>query len=98
LEARTEQPITDVRLERYRRHFGEDYWSVAAGSWVLIGANAHLFGSGLAAEDEQWSLLERSAAAAGTRPVAWWPAATCTSICGVEQGLSNTAGLRRPRS
>ena len=71
-KAEIEQPITDARLARYRRYFGDDYWSVEAGSWVLIGANAQLFGSGLAAEDEQWSFLAAAASAAGPRPVAFF--------------------------
>jgi hypothetical protein len=58
-----EQPITDPRLERYRRHFGDDFWSVDVASWHFIGANAQLFGSGLAVEEAQWSM-------ASGRPVA----------------------------
>jgi 3',5'-cyclic AMP phosphodiesterase CpdA len=65
-----EQRITVERLDRYRRHFGPDYWRLEAGSWLLIGANAQLFGSGLAAEEEQWSFLATTAGEAGARPVA----------------------------
>ena len=30
------ETITEQRLERYRRHFGEDYWLHEAGRWVLL--------------------------------------------------------------
>src|SRR5262245_6441458 len=36
------EPITEPRLFRYRRHFGDDYWLVEAGSWLLIGLNVQL--------------------------------------------------------
>jgi 3',5'-cyclic-AMP phosphodiesterase len=64
-------PITDERRSRYRRHFGEDFWLVDAGPWVIVGVNAQLLGSGgLAAEDEQWAFLADVPARAGARPVA----------------------------
>jgi 3',5'-cyclic AMP phosphodiesterase CpdA len=62
-----EQPITDTRLERYRRHFGDDFWSVDVASWHFVGANAQLFGSGLAVEEAQWSCLA-SGGRHGQRP------------------------------
>ncbi|HUN50929.1 MAG TPA: metallophosphoesterase [Candidatus Sulfotelmatobacter sp.] len=64
------QPITDARRARYIRHFGADFWQIEAGSWLLVGLNAQLFGSGLAGETEQWAFLERAAASAGRRPLA----------------------------
>jgi 3',5'-cyclic AMP phosphodiesterase CpdA len=42
--AGVEQPITEERVARYRRHFGLDHWLVEAGRWLLIGLNAQLFG------------------------------------------------------
>jgi 3',5'-cyclic-AMP phosphodiesterase len=69
-QAEVEQPITEARLTRYHRHFGADYWLVDAGDWVLLGLNAQLLGSGLAAEDEQWSFLASAKARVGRRPVA----------------------------
>ncbi len=62
--------ISEERLARYRRHFGDDCWSCDAGEWTLIGLNAQLFGSGLAAEGEQWEFLATAAASARRRPVA----------------------------
>ena len=62
--------ITDERLTRYRRYFGEDYWLVEAGAWILVGVNAQLLGSGLAAEAGQWSFLASARADAGDRPLA----------------------------
>jgi 3',5'-cyclic AMP phosphodiesterase CpdA len=64
------QPITEARRQRYITHFGDDFWQMDANGWLLIGVNAQLFGSGLAAEAEQWSFLAAAAAAAGRRPVA----------------------------
>jgi 3',5'-cyclic AMP phosphodiesterase CpdA len=64
------QPITEPRLYRYRRYFGEDHWLLEAGSWLLIGLNVQFFGSGLAAEAEQWEFLASAAARAGERPIA----------------------------
>ena len=37
---------------------GADNWTLTAGGWTLLGLNAQLFDSGLAAEDQQWSWLE----------------------------------------
>ena len=63
------EPITEERLARYRRHFGDDFWRIDACEWVLIGVNAQLFGSGLPAEDEQWDFLASAAKRTGGRPV-----------------------------
>jgi 3',5'-cyclic AMP phosphodiesterase CpdA len=62
--------ITDERLSRYRRHFGDDFWIVDAGLWLLVGLDAQLLGSGLPAEEEQWTVLASVTARAGGRPVA----------------------------
>jgi 3',5'-cyclic AMP phosphodiesterase CpdA len=64
------QRITALRRDRYRRYFGEDYWAADAGHWRLIGLNAQLLGSGLAAEEDQWSFLAATAASTAERPVA----------------------------
>ena len=54
----------------FRSHFGDDFWQVDAGHWLLVGLNAQLFGSGLAAEEAQWAFLAAAAATADRRPVA----------------------------
>jgi 3',5'-cyclic AMP phosphodiesterase CpdA len=46
------------RRERWLAAVGADWWAAEAGGWRLIGVNAQLFGSGLAAEVEQWAWLE----------------------------------------
>src|SRR5262245_2344922 len=61
--------ITKERLRRYRSRFGHDYWTHEAGLWLLIGLNVQLFGSGMAAETEQWEFLA-SAASTASRPIA----------------------------
>jgi 3',5'-cyclic AMP phosphodiesterase CpdA len=68
--ADVEPAITQARRYRYRELFGEDYWWVPAGGWLLVGVNVQLFGSGLAAEDEQWTFLASIEAHAAGRPVA----------------------------
>jgi len=65
-----EQPITAARRERYLRHFGADWWQQDAAGWSLVGLNAQLFGSGLPAEEAQWSFLAEAVAATGRRPLA----------------------------
>jgi 3',5'-cyclic-AMP phosphodiesterase len=64
------QVITEPRLLRYRRYFGEDYWLLETRPWLLIGLNVELFGSGLKAEAEQWAFLESAARRASARPIA----------------------------
>jgi 3',5'-cyclic AMP phosphodiesterase CpdA len=65
-----DEVITDARRDRYLRHFGDDYWAVDAGDWLLLGLDAQLLGSGLAAEAAQWAFLESAPARADGRPVA----------------------------
>jgi 3',5'-cyclic AMP phosphodiesterase CpdA len=64
------QIIDVVRLARWDRAFGRDRWTRNAGSWLLVGVNAQLFGSGLAREDAQNRWLDDRLAAAAGRPVA----------------------------
>ena len=65
-----EQPITDERRSRYHRFFGDDFWLVDAGPWVLVGVNAQLFGSGLVGEHDQWKFLQTVPARAAGRALA----------------------------
>ena len=63
--------IDAVRQQRWAEVVGADQWSVVAGGWSVLGVNAQLFGSGLAAEDSQWSWIEGQALVSGTgQPVA----------------------------
>jgi 3',5'-cyclic AMP phosphodiesterase CpdA len=65
-----EQIINVERLARWDRLFGVDHWVQEAGSWVLIGLNAQLFGSELEREHEQSRWLDRQLMAAERRPLA----------------------------
>lgn len=56
-------------LEKYRGTFGPDFWTADADSWLIIGLNAQLFGSGSDAEAAQWRWLEERVDDAGARPV-----------------------------
>ncbi len=62
--------VNDSRLDRYRRHFGDDFWARDLGQWRLIGLNSLVFGSKLAAEDRQWHWLEAELGEAKGRPIA----------------------------
>jgi 3',5'-cyclic AMP phosphodiesterase CpdA len=64
------QLITADRLARWRRFAGPDHWAFDAGNWRLIGVNAQLFGSALAAETDQALWLDHQLAIAGRQPCA----------------------------
>ena len=64
------QPITSGQREAYRAIFGDDWWTFDREGWRLIGINAQLLGSGLPAEDEQWSFLAQAVADSGARRIA----------------------------
>jgi 3',5'-cyclic AMP phosphodiesterase CpdA len=64
--------IDDDRRQRWLDTIGADYWSVEIGGRVVLGVNAQLFGTGLTAEDEQWTWLEQEVARhAPQRPLAF---------------------------
>ncbi len=50
--------ISEERRQQWLDTIGADRWSAEAGGWRLVGVNAQLFGSGMAAEAEQWAFLE----------------------------------------
>ena len=50
--------ITAERHESWLDTIGPDRWAVQRAGWTLIGLNAQLFGSGLAAEAAQWAWLD----------------------------------------
>ena len=47
------EAATPARRARYRRHWGDDFWTHRLGDWRLLGINSLLLGSGLDAEREQ---------------------------------------------
>ena len=49
--------ITPERHERWLDAIGADRWALDLAGWTLIGLDAELFGSGLAAESDQWRWL-----------------------------------------
>jgi Calcineurin-like phosphoesterase len=57
--------VAASRLDRWLDVVGADHWSLAIGGWSLLAVNAQLIGSGLPAEDRQWSWLEQRASACG---------------------------------
>ncbi len=50
--------VSQARRQRWLDAIGPDYWSQAIADWMLLAVNAQLAGSGLAAEDDQWSWLQ----------------------------------------
>lgn len=62
------QPVDDTRLAAWEKHFGSSHWySDVVLGWRLIGLNSQIIGSGLAAEEEQWSALESMLKERGSR-------------------------------
>ena len=57
--------VNAARRQRWLDVVGPDWWSMRAGGWLLLGVNAQLAGSGLAAEASQWSWLGEQIAQAG---------------------------------
>jgi 3',5'-cyclic AMP phosphodiesterase CpdA len=64
------QHLDAERLQRYLRAHGSDRWVRELGAWRLIGINAMLPGSGLAAETEQEAWLRALVAEDRARPTA----------------------------
>jgi 3',5'-cyclic AMP phosphodiesterase CpdA len=52
-----DEVVTPERLQRWDDSFGPDRWVVDLGAWKVIGIDAQLFGSGLAAEGDQWDFV-----------------------------------------
>jgi 3',5'-cyclic AMP phosphodiesterase CpdA len=66
------QPVTEARLARWLARFGEDRWQEDVPGWCLIGLDAMILGSGLAAEAEQAAWLEAAMAGCAGRRIAWF--------------------------
>jgi len=66
------QPVTEVRLQRWRTHFGPDRWIEDGEDCRLIGFDAMLLGSGEREETLQAEWLEAVMNDAGNRRIAWF--------------------------
>lgn len=64
------QAIDAVRLQRYRQHFGADWWVRDIGGWRLVGLNSMLLGSGLPDEAAQAQAMAEAIGGHGERSVA----------------------------
>ena len=58
-DAPADWAIDASRVQRWLDIVGPDYWSLTVNGWTLLGLNAQLAGTGLAAETAQWSWLEQ---------------------------------------
>ncbi len=66
-----DQPVSaDAAGNAGVEQWGPDWWVEEAEEWVIVGLDSLLFGSGLAAEEEQWEWLRGVIRATGGRPVA----------------------------
>src|SRR5438132_1151486 len=66
------QPVDAERLDRWRRHFGDDWWSHDLENWRLIGLDSMLFGAQNDEEKRQFEWLDRTLSTAGGRRIAWF--------------------------
>jgi 3',5'-cyclic AMP phosphodiesterase CpdA len=70
-DAPADWTIDASRLQRWLDIVGPDRWSLTVNGWTLLGLNAQLAGSGLAAEAAQWSWLEQRLRECGpSQPIA----------------------------
>jgi 3',5'-cyclic AMP phosphodiesterase CpdA len=85
--------VDDARLQRWLDIVGPDRWSLTANGWTLLGINAQLAGTGLAAEAAQWSWLEQEMSEHGTsgQPVAL---VTHKPVAGTEAELGAAPSYR----
>jgi len=64
------QPVNLQRLERWRAHFGPDYWAKDFGDWRIIGLNSLIIGADSSEEEEQFQWLEAQLNNSDGKPVA----------------------------
>lgn len=55
--ASEDSAVDAARQQRWGGVIGADHWSLTLDGWLLLAINAQLAGSGLAAEESQWSWL-----------------------------------------
>lgn len=60
-----EMPLQTSLLAACVDLFGPDHWARRAGTWLLLGVNAQLMGSGTTQEQAQWRWIEEQAERAG---------------------------------
>jgi alkaline phosphatase D len=53
---------TAARVENFERELGPSFWAREFAGVRVVGLNSQLFGSGLAREEEMWSLLDNEMA------------------------------------
>jgi 3',5'-cyclic AMP phosphodiesterase CpdA len=64
------EAVSEVRLRAWREMHGPDCFATPLGRWLLLGLNAQLLGTGLAAEAEQSAWAGDAVREARNRPVA----------------------------
>jgi 3',5'-cyclic AMP phosphodiesterase CpdA len=66
------QPVSAIRIGRWRQHFGPDHWVHDVAGWRLIGLNSLVLGSDDPDEERQFAWLERTLDEAAGRRLAWF--------------------------
>lgn len=69
-ETARKQPIDETRRQRWLEVFGPDWWMRDVPGWRLLGINAMLIGSDLAAATDQDQFIAEAAAGLGGRQLA----------------------------
>ncbi len=64
------QPVDALRLARFRRIVGEDWWLRDLPGWRLVGLNTEIMGTGLPEEVAQASFIAEAVAGLGERHLA----------------------------
>jgi 3',5'-cyclic AMP phosphodiesterase CpdA len=92
-----DQQINPQRREMWLAAFGSDWWMRRLGSWRLIGLNSLLLGSGLIAEDDQWTWLEEALTAEPEQPTGVFVHKPLFLVSPEEPDRPGHATLRTPR-
>ena len=96
-DPRLKGPITKARRAAWRKHFGDDFWTLDLGDWRFIGLNAQLMESDLPGEDQQMKMLTDALADADSRPVAILIHKPLCQVDPEEKGRSLSALFPRSR-
>lgn len=67
-EGAVEGVVDAGALRRWAEHVGPHWWAEEVDGWWVLAVDAQLFGSGVEAEDQQWTWLEDRLSAVGDRP------------------------------
>ena len=98
LSAPAGETVDAGRLQRWLDIVGPDRWSLTLNGWTMLGINAQLAGTGLAAETAQWSWLEQRLGEPGMsgQPVALLTHKPVTATAAEMAAAPSYRSCRRP--